>query len=152
EAGGLINLVRCCGISVGVAGASALLAWRLAVLTGSGHSTLHAGPQQLLSASRDVIILLAAFATIGAAMAFARSRSPPPGGAHAGTLAASRRNVCCLPLSLSAATRSTGDGADRDGGDTYRAWRNAAMTIDEFRRRLIGLLQQAAPFAGRRLA
>jgi len=106
EAGGLINLVRCCGISVGVA-ASALLAWRLAVLTGSGHSTLHAGPQQLLSASRDVIILLAAFAAIGAAMSFARSRSPQPGGPHAGTLAASRRNVCCLPLSPSAATRSS---------------------------------------------
>src|SRR5262249_30300964 len=79
EAGGLINRVRCCGISVGVAGASALLAWRLAVLTGSGHSTLHSGPQQLLSASRDVIILLAAFAAIGAAMSFARSRSPQPG-------------------------------------------------------------------------
>jgi len=84
EAGGLINLVRCCGISVGVAAASALLAWRLAVLTGSGHSTLHAGPQQLLSASRDVIVLLAAFAAIGAAMSFARSRSRQPGGPHAG--------------------------------------------------------------------
>ena len=106
EAGGLINLVRCCGISVGVAAASALLAWRLAVLTGSGHSTLHAGPQQLLSASRDVIVLLAAFAAIGAAMSFARSRSRQPGGPHAGPLAASRRNVCCLPLSSTAATRS----------------------------------------------
>jgi len=106
EAGGLINLVRCCGISVGVAAASALLAWRLAVLTGSGHSTLHAGPQQLLSASRDVIVLLAAFAAIGAAMSFARSRSRQPGGPHAGALAASRRNVCCSPLSSTAATRS----------------------------------------------
>src|SRR5262249_2456014 len=72
EAGGLINVVRCCGISVGVAAASALLAWRLAVLTGSGHNTLHAGPPQLLSASRDVIVLLVAFAAIGAATSFAR--------------------------------------------------------------------------------
>jgi len=72
EAGGLINVVRCCGISVGVAGASALLAWRLAVLTGSGHNTLHAEPPQLLSASHDVIVLLAAFVAIGAAMSFAR--------------------------------------------------------------------------------
>ena len=72
EAGGLINVVRCCGISVGVAAASVLLAWRLAVLTGSGHNTLHAGPPQLLSASRDVIVLLVAFATIGAATSFAR--------------------------------------------------------------------------------
>ena len=71
EAGGLINVVRCC-ISVGVAAASVLLAWRLAVLTGSGHNTLHAGPPQLLSASRDVIVLLVAFATIGAATSFAR--------------------------------------------------------------------------------
>jgi MFS family permease len=72
EAGGLINVVRCCGISVGVAAASALLTWRLAVLTGSGHNTLHAGPPQLLSASRDVIVLLVAFAAIGAATSFAR--------------------------------------------------------------------------------
>jgi len=106
EAGGLINLVRCCGISVGVAAASALLAWRLAVLTGSGHSTLHAGPQQLLSASCDVIVLLAAFAAFGAAMSFARSRSRQPSGPHAGALAASRRNVCCSPLSSAAAPRS----------------------------------------------
>jgi tripartite-type tricarboxylate transporter receptor subunit TctC len=31
-----------CGISIGVAAASSLLAWRLAVRTGSGHNTLHA--------------------------------------------------------------------------------------------------------------
>src|SRR5262249_24962071 len=102
EAGGLMNLLRCCGISVGVAAASALLAWRL----GSSHSTLHAGPQQLLSASRDVVVLLAAFAAIGAAMSFARSWSRRPGGPHVGPLAASRRNVCCMPLSSTAATRS----------------------------------------------
>jgi hypothetical protein len=65
-------VVRCCGISVGVAAASALLSWRLAILSGSGHNTLHAGPPQLLSASRDVIVLLAAFAAIGAVMSFAR--------------------------------------------------------------------------------
>ena len=66
EAGGLINVVRCCGICVGVAAASVLLAWRLAVLTGSGHNTLHAGPPQLLSASRDP-------------SSFCSSPSPPSG-------------------------------------------------------------------------
>src|SRR5262249_16426643 len=47
EAGGLLNVIRSCGISVGVAAASALLAWRLAVLTGSGHNTLHAQAREL---------------------------------------------------------------------------------------------------------
>lgn len=42
EAGGLLNVMRSLGISVGIAAASALLSWRLAVLTGSGHNTLHA--------------------------------------------------------------------------------------------------------------
>ena len=39
---GFVNVTRACGMSVGVAAASSLLAWRLAVLTGSGHNTLHA--------------------------------------------------------------------------------------------------------------
>jgi len=80
EAGGLINVMRSCGISVGVAAASALLAWRLAVLTGSGHNTLHAEAHELLEASRDVIVLLAGFAAIAGAMSLTRpplrSRGP----------------------------------------------------------------------------
>jgi MFS family permease len=80
EAGGLINVMRSCGISVGVAAASALLAWRLAVLTGSGHNTLHAEAHELLEASRDVILLLAGFAAIAGAMSLKRppfrSRGP----------------------------------------------------------------------------
>jgi len=75
EAGGLLNVMRSCGISVGVAAASSLLAWRLAVLTGSGHNTLHAQAQELLSASRDVIILLGGFAAIAGAMSLARLSS-----------------------------------------------------------------------------
>jgi hypothetical protein len=67
--------MRSCGISVGVAAASSLLAWRLAVLTGSGHNTLHAQAQELLSASRDVIILLGGFAAIAGAMSLARLSS-----------------------------------------------------------------------------
>jgi nitrate/nitrite transporter NarK len=75
EAGGLINVMRSCGISIGVAAASSLLAWRLAVLTGSGHNTLHAQAQELLSASRDGIMLLGGFAAIAGAMSLTRSSS-----------------------------------------------------------------------------
>jgi MFS family permease len=82
EAGGLLNVMRSCGISIGVAAASSLLAWRLAVLTGSGHNTLHAQAQELLSASRDVIILLGGFAAIAGAMSLTRSLSAPPCGAQ----------------------------------------------------------------------
>jgi EmrB/QacA subfamily drug resistance transporter len=75
EAGGLLNVMRSCGISVGVAAASSLLAWRLAVLTGSGHNTLHAGARDLLSASRDVIVLLGGFAAIAGAISLVRTSS-----------------------------------------------------------------------------
>ena len=80
EAGGLLNVMRSCGISVGVAAASSLLAWRLAVLTGSGHNTLHAEAHQLLSASRDVIVLLGGFAAIAGAMSLTRPPSALPRG------------------------------------------------------------------------
>jgi hypothetical protein len=63
--------MRSFGISVGVAAASSLLAWRLAVLTGSGHNTLHADALQLLSAGGDVIVLLASFAAIAGAISLA---------------------------------------------------------------------------------
>jgi EmrB/QacA subfamily drug resistance transporter len=79
EAGGLLNVTRSCGISIGVAAASSLLAWRLAVLTGSGHNTLHAEADQLFSASRDVIILLGGFAAIAGAMSLARPSSSTAG-------------------------------------------------------------------------
>jgi MFS family permease len=81
EAGGLLNVTRSFGISVGVAAASSLLAWRLAVLTGVGHNTLHAGARDLLSASRDVIVLLGAFAAVAGALSLMRTSSVPPGGA-----------------------------------------------------------------------
>jgi len=81
EAGGLLNVTRSLGISVGVAAASSLLAWRLAVLTGGGHNTLHAGARDLQSASRDVIVLLGAFTAIAGALSLTRTSSIPPGGA-----------------------------------------------------------------------
>src|SRR5215472_12489902 len=72
EAGGLLNVMRSCGISIGVAAASSLLAWRLAVRTGSGHNTLHAEARQLLAAGRDVIVLLGSFAAMAGVISLAR--------------------------------------------------------------------------------
>jgi MFS family permease len=68
EAGGLLNLMRVFGTSVGVAGASAVSSWRLAALTGIGDNTLAAWEEAVLGAVSDGLLLLAAFrADIGAA-------------------------------------------------------------------------------------
>ena len=80
EAGGLLNVMRSCGISVGVAAASALLAWRLSVLTGSGHNTLHVEGHQLVSAGRAVLVLLGGFAAIAGAMSLVRTSARPASG------------------------------------------------------------------------
>jgi EmrB/QacA subfamily drug resistance transporter len=76
EAGGLLNVTRSLGVSVGVAAASSLLAWRLAVLTGSGHNTLHASAHSLLAAGRDVIALLGSLAAIAGAISLMQTRLP----------------------------------------------------------------------------
>jgi hypothetical protein len=78
EAGGLLNVMRSLGISIGVAAASSLLAWRLAVATGSGHNTMHAEARDLLAAGGDVIVLLAAFIAVGGAISLVRT-SPGDG-------------------------------------------------------------------------
>jgi hypothetical protein len=64
EAGGLLNLMRVFGTSVGVACASAVLSWRLAAATGIGDRTLAASEDALLAAASDGLLLLAAFAVI----------------------------------------------------------------------------------------
>jgi nitrate/nitrite transporter NarK len=76
EAGGLLNVTRSLGVSVGVAAASSLLAWRLAALTGSGHNTLHANAHHLLAAGRDVIVLLGSFAAIAGAISLTQTQLP----------------------------------------------------------------------------
>ena len=70
EAGGLMNVVRCCGMSIGVAAASTLLSWRIEVLTGQIGNTIGI-PDALASASRDVVLLVAGFAGAAAAISFA---------------------------------------------------------------------------------
>lgn len=78
---GIGAALRSCGISIGVAAASSLLAWRLALRTGSGHNTLHAEAQQLLAAGRDVIVLLASFAAMAGVISLVRLPSRRSGDA-----------------------------------------------------------------------
>jgi EmrB/QacA subfamily drug resistance transporter len=78
EAGGLLNVTRSLGVSIGVAAAASLLSWRLAALTGSGHNTLTASAEALLSAGRDVVGLLGGFAVIAGALSFAFSPRKQP--------------------------------------------------------------------------
>jgi EmrB/QacA subfamily drug resistance transporter len=77
EAGGLLNLMRISGTSVGVAAASSVLAWRLEVLTGMGDRTLAASEQALLGAVNDGLVMLVAFAVIaGSALLLRTHRGP----------------------------------------------------------------------------
>jgi MFS family permease len=75
EAGGLLNVMRSLGTSVGIAAASALLSWRLVTLTGSGHNTLDVPRDHLLAAGRDVILLLVGFAIVAGAVSLLRNPS-----------------------------------------------------------------------------
>jgi EmrB/QacA subfamily drug resistance transporter len=75
QAGGLLNLMRAFGTATGVAGASALLAWRLEQATGLHERTLGADEQALLAAAGDVMLLMAAYAVIAAIASSLRDRS-----------------------------------------------------------------------------
>ncbi len=72
QAAGMLNVMRSFGTSVGVATAAVLLAWRLAVMTGGAANTLHAPPQILLGAARDVVIAFALFALVAGALSWSR--------------------------------------------------------------------------------
>jgi PUCC protein len=58
EAGGVLNLSRSIGTTVGIALAAALLSRQLAGLTGRSGDTLHAPPHDLLVAGHTVIAVL----------------------------------------------------------------------------------------------
>jgi MFS family permease len=75
EARGVLNVMRSLGISLGIATSSALLSWRPAILTGSGHNSLHAPAFHLSSAGRDVVLLLGSVATIAAGISLVGTRS-----------------------------------------------------------------------------
>lgn len=64
EVGGLLNLTRAIGLSIGIAAGSALLSWRLEVLTGTGNTTVAVDPTDLLAAARGVLVFFAGSAAI----------------------------------------------------------------------------------------
>lgn len=69
QAGSVLNVVRLLGISTGIAAGSALLAISLGRSSGS---TLGLPAAQLVSASRDVILLLVCFSAMAAAISLVR--------------------------------------------------------------------------------
>jgi hypothetical protein len=77
EAGGVLNLARVLGGTIGVAVASTALSWRLQALTGNGRRTVGVPPQILFAAVNDVLWVLAAFAVVAAGAALLRGPTPP---------------------------------------------------------------------------
>ena len=67
EAGGLLNVTRAFGISLGIASASLVLSLRLEAMGDVSGSTFHAAPGDLLAASRVVVLCLIVFAAAAAA-------------------------------------------------------------------------------------
>jgi EmrB/QacA subfamily drug resistance transporter len=77
EAGGMLNLMRALGGSVGVATASSVLSWRLTTLTGTGNRTLATSTDGLLAAVDDVLPLLIGFAIVAGGISLVRSHRKP---------------------------------------------------------------------------
>ncbi len=74
EAGGMLNLMRVLGGTVGIAAASTALSWRLEALTGAGDRTLGVPAEALLRAASDVLLILAIFAIVAGGITLLRSR------------------------------------------------------------------------------
>lgn len=71
EVGGMLNLMRAFGMSIGIAAGSALLSWRLHVLSGSGNTTITVDPLDLLLAARGVLLFFVGCATIALLLSLA---------------------------------------------------------------------------------
>ena len=80
-AGGLMNVIRSLGMSIGISASAALMSSRLSTLTGRIVNTIDVSPDILLHAGRGVILLLIDFAAVGGLLSFA--------GVHAQQLPAS---------------------------------------------------------------
>jgi hypothetical protein len=59
EAGGLLNLMRALGCTIGIATASETFSWRLYVYTGNGHRTRNLPTPIILAATVDVLWVVA---------------------------------------------------------------------------------------------
>jgi MFS family permease len=75
-AGGVLNMTRSVGTSLGVAATGAVLAVRLAALSGGTvESTFNASQPALLGAFRDSLLFLAVLAVLGLAISAVRGRA-----------------------------------------------------------------------------
>ncbi len=72
EAGGMLNLMRVLGCTIGIAAASAAFSLRLYVLTGIGNKTTSASTQAIVAASVEVLWLLGGFAVTAGGCALLR--------------------------------------------------------------------------------
>jgi EmrB/QacA subfamily drug resistance transporter len=72
EAGGLLNLMRAMGCTLGIAAASTAFSWRLFVLTGNGHRSTNVPTHIVLAAAVDVLWVLGGFAVVAGSCALLR--------------------------------------------------------------------------------
>jgi hypothetical protein len=72
EAGGLLNLMRALGCTIGIATASVAFSWRLYVYTGNGHRTTDVLTHIILAATVDVLWVLGGFAVAAGSCALLR--------------------------------------------------------------------------------
>lgn len=80
QAGGMLNLMRVLGCTIGIAAASSTFSWRLYVSTGNGHRTTNAPSQAVLTTTVEVLWLLGGFAVAAATCGLLRDsakRSAP---------------------------------------------------------------------------
>jgi len=78
QAGGLMNVVRSCGMSIGIAAATALLSWRIETLSGVSGHTVGVPPAAVLGGAHAVVLLLAAFAVIAAVISLLHRHERAP--------------------------------------------------------------------------
>ncbi|MGH6675015.1 MAG: MFS transporter, partial [Xanthobacteraceae bacterium] len=72
QAGGILNVTRSFGTSLGVAAAAALLSWLLGMMTGRVGDTLGAPATALLAASHYVLVMFCVFALVAGILSWAR--------------------------------------------------------------------------------
>ncbi len=72
EAGGMLNLMRALGCTVGIAAASVTFSWRLYVFTGNGHKTTNVPTHIMLAATTDVLWVLGGLAVAAGSCALLR--------------------------------------------------------------------------------
>ena len=73
QAGGLLNVMRSLGMSLGISLASVILARQLPVLTGRAQATLGSSVQDLLRAAAATFAVLAALAGVAALLSLIRA-------------------------------------------------------------------------------